>query len=105
MAWFVYLLRCRDGSLYTGCTDNVERRLAAHQAGKGAKYTRSRLPVELVYRETAADRSAALRREAAVKRLPRREKLKLLEGREAPLEGPSGAEAGMTETPTAGSEA
>lgn len=79
MAWFVYLLRCRDGSLYTGCTDNVERRLSVHQSGKGAKYTRSRLPVELVYQEPAADRSAALRREAAIKRLPRREKLKLLE--------------------------
>lgn len=79
MAWFVYLLRCRDGSLYTGCTDNVERRLAVHQSGKGAKYTRSRLPVELVYQEPAADRSAALRREAAIKRLPRKEKLKLLE--------------------------
>lgn len=79
MAWFVYLLRCRDGSLYTGCTDNVERRLAVHQSGKGAKYTRSRLPVELVYQEPAADRSAALRREAAIKRLPRKEKLELLE--------------------------
>lgn len=79
VAWFVYLLRCRDGSLYTGCTDNVERRLAVHQSGKGAKYTRSRLPVELVYQEPAADRSAALRREAAIKRLPRKEKLKLLE--------------------------
>lgn len=79
MAWFVYMLRCRDGSLYTGCTDHVERRLAVHRSGKGAKYTRSRLPVELVYQETVADRSAALRREAAIKRLPRREKLKLLE--------------------------
>lgn len=79
VAWFVYLLRCRDGSLYTGCTDNVERRLAVHQSGKGAKYTRSRLPVELVYQEPAADRSAALRREAAIKRLPRKEKLELLE--------------------------
>lgn len=79
VAWFVYMLRCRDGSLYTGCTDDVERRLAVHQSGKGAKYTRSRLPVELVYQEPVEDRSAALRREAAIKRLSRREKLKLLE--------------------------
>lgn len=81
VAWFVYMLRCRDGSLYTGCTDHVERRLAAHQSGKGAKYTRSRLPVELVYQEEAADRSAALRREAAIKKLTRKEKLELLEGK------------------------
>lgn len=78
VAWFVYMLRCRDGSLYTGCTDDLERRLAVHQSGKGAKYTRSRLPVELVYQEPAEDRSGALRREAAIKRLPRREKLRLL---------------------------
>ena len=73
------MLRCGDGSLYTGCTDCVERRLAVHQSGKGAKYTRSRLPVELVYQEAAEDRSAALRREAAIKRLSRKEKLSLLE--------------------------
>ena len=78
LAWYVYLLRCGDGSLYTGATDNVPRRLAAHQAGKGAKYTRSRLPVELVYQETLPDRSAALRREAAIKRLPRARKLALI---------------------------
>ena len=78
LAWYVYLLRCGDGSLYTGATDNVPRRLAAHQAGKGAKYTRSRLPVELVYQETCPDRSAALRREAAIKRLPRNRKLALI---------------------------
>ena len=77
--WFVYMLRCRDGSLYTGCTDHVERRLAVHQSGKGAKYTRSRLPVELVYQEEAVDRSAALRREAAIKKLTRQEKLSLVE--------------------------
>lgn len=80
MSWWVYLLRCGDGSLYTGSTDDVERRLAVHQSGRGAKYTRSHLPVELVYREAAADRSAALRREAAVKRLSRAEKLRLVEG-------------------------
>ena len=80
MAWFVYMLRCCDGSLYTGCTDHVERRLSVHQSGKGAKYTRSRLPVELVYQEMVADRSAALRREAAIKKLSRKEKLNLLRG-------------------------
>lgn len=79
MAWTVYMLRCGDGSLYTGCTNNLSRRLAAHQSGKGAKYTRSRPPVELVYQEAAADKSAALRRETAIKRLERREKLALIE--------------------------
>lgn len=79
MAWYVYMLRCRDGSLYTGCTDDVERRLAVHSSGKGAKYTRSRLPVTLVYQEEAADKSAALRREAAIKRLTRVQKLVLLQ--------------------------
>lgn len=82
MAWTVYILRCRDGSLYTGCTGNLDRRLRAHQSGRGAKYTRSRLPVELVYQEEAADRSAALRREWAIKHLTRAQKLALLEGGE-----------------------
>ena len=75
LAWFVYMLWCGDGSLYTGCTDNVPRRLAVHQSGKGAKYTRSRLPVSLAYTEELADKSAALRREAGIKRLSRRQKL------------------------------
>ena len=79
MVWYVYLLRCGDGSLYTGVTNDLSRRLAAHQAGRGAKYTRSRRPVELVYQEMLPDRSAALRREAAIKRLPRTGKLALLE--------------------------
>ena len=69
--YYVYLLRCADGTLYTGFTNDLARRLAAHNAGKGAKYTRSRLPVELIYQEPAADRSAALRREAALKKLPK----------------------------------
>lgn len=84
MPWFVYMLRCRDGSLYTGCTDDVQRRLAVHQSGKGAKYTRSRLPVELAYQEEAADKSAALRREAAIKRLSRAGKWTLIEEKERP---------------------
>ena len=75
MGWTVYILRCGDGTLYTGCTNDLPRRLEAHQSGRGAKYTRSRLPVELVYREGVADKSAALRREAAIKRLERRKKL------------------------------
>ena len=62
MSYYVYLLRCGDGSLYTGYTDDVERRLVVHQSGKGAKYTRSRLPVELVYSEELPDKSAALDR-------------------------------------------
>jgi len=79
MEWFVYILRCGDGSLYTGITDNVEKRLAAHRAGKGAKYTRGRGPLELVYRECVPDRPAALRREAQIKRLTRAEKLTLID--------------------------
>lgn len=82
MDWTVYILRCGDGTLYTGCTNDLPRRLAAHQSGRGAKYTRSRLPVALVYREAAPDKSSALRREAAVKRLDRRDKLRLIGGEE-----------------------
>lgn len=74
----VYILRCADGTLYTGCTNDLSHRLKVHQSGKGAKYTRSRLPVELVYREEAPDKSQALRREAAIKRLSRAEKLRLI---------------------------
>lgn len=80
MGYFVYMLRCGDGSLYTGVTTDVCRRVAAHNRGKGAKYTRSRLPVALAYQEIAPDRAAALRRERAIKRLTRREKLALAEG-------------------------
>ena len=78
MPAFVYLLRCRDGSLYCGWTDDLERRVATHNAGKGARYTRSRLPVRLMWNEEVADRSAALKRELAVKRLTRAEKLALI---------------------------
>ena len=63
MAWWVYMLRCRDGSLYTGVTTDVERRFAQHRAGTGAKYTRSHPPEAVVYRETLPDKPAALRRE------------------------------------------
>ncbi len=77
MGWFVYMLRCGDGSIYTGISTDPLRRLAEHAAGKGAAYTRSRLPVELVWQEELADRSAALRRELQIKRLARTEKLAL----------------------------
>ena len=79
MPYYVYILRCGDDTLHTGSTDNVERRLAVHQSGKGAKYTRSRHPLALVYREELADKSAALKREAAIKRLTRTQKLQLIE--------------------------
>ena len=78
MAYYVYILRCGDGTLYTGSTNDVPRRLAIHQSGKGAKYTRSRLPVALAYWEELPDKSTALRREAAIKGLSRREKLALI---------------------------
>ena len=77
--WYLYMLRCRDGSLYTGITTDVEKRLEQHRSGKGAKYTRGRGPLELVYTEECGDHSAALRRELAIKALPREEKWKLLE--------------------------
>ena len=77
--WYVYMLRCSDGTLYTGCTNDLERRLAAHNAGKGAKYTKVRRPCTLVYHEEAADRSAALSREAAIKKLRRCDKILLIE--------------------------
>lgn len=79
MSWFVYMLRCGDGTLYTGVTDDVSRRLAAHRSGKGAKYTRGRGPLELVYQEAVPDKSAALKREIALKRLTRQEKERLIE--------------------------
>lgn len=72
--WLVYLLRCRDGSLYTGITTDLPRRLAAHAAGRASRYTRSRLPVTLAYSEPQPSHSAALKREAAIKRLRRPQK-------------------------------
>lgn len=77
--YYVYLLRCADGTLYTGFTNDLARRLAAHNAGRGAKYTRSRLPVELVYWENFSNKSSALKREYAIKRLSRAEKLSLIQ--------------------------
>lgn len=77
--WTVYILECGDGTLYTGITDDLDRRLRAHAEGKGAKYTRGRGPLKLCYREAAADKSAALKRECAIKRLQKREKLELIQ--------------------------
>ncbi len=78
MSWVVYMLRCADGSLYTGITNHLARRLAAHRAGTASRYTRARRPVRLVYQERRRTRSAALKREAAIKRLPRAAKLAML---------------------------
>ena len=77
--WVLYILSCKDGSLYTGITDDLERRLAQHRTGKGAKYTRGRSPLTLVYQELCPSHSDALKREYCVKRLKRAEKQKLIE--------------------------
>lgn len=75
---YVYILRCRDNSLYTGWTNNLERRVKAHSSGKGAKYTKARLPIELVYFEEFEDKIEAMKREYAIKQLKRKEKLILI---------------------------
>ena len=84
MAYWVYILRCADGTLYTGYTNNVDRRCAVHNSGRGAKYTRSRRPVTVVYRERCDDRSGALRREAAIKSLTRPQKEQLIAAADVP---------------------
>ena len=76
--WIVYVVRCRDGSLYTGITNDLERRLKQHNAGTASRYTRSRLPVKLVYEESSESRSSALRRELAIKAMTRRQKLAMI---------------------------
>lgn len=76
--WKVYIVKCADTTFYTGITNGLDKRLKAHDAGTGAKYTKSRGPVELVYAETSADRSAASKREYAIKQLSRAEKLVLI---------------------------
>ncbi len=76
--WFLYMLRCKDGSFYTGITLEPPRRLAQHNAGKASRYTRARLPVKMVYLEKCKTRSLALRREYAVKSLTRRQKENLI---------------------------
>jgi len=79
--WFVYILRCSDRTLYTGITVDLEHRLEAHQLGAAAKYTRSRRPVSLLYQERQHDRSSALKREAALRRLGRTGKLAVIAAR------------------------
>lgn len=78
--WVVYILECGDGTLYTGITDDLERRLLRHSQGKGAKYTRGRGPLVLRYRESCAGHSEALKREAQIKRMSREQKLALCAG-------------------------
>lgn len=78
--WFVYILRCRNGSLYTGITNNLEARLAKHTAGKGAKYTRAFGPVRLVYRKRMKSPTAARQREAEIKSWPKAAKEQLVAG-------------------------
>lgn len=78
MGYFVYLVECADGTLYTGISTDVARRVAEHNAGTGAKYTRARRPVRVVYVEEAGDRSEASRREFEIKRLSRKEKEALI---------------------------
>ena len=77
--WYLYILRCGDGTLYTGLTTDVHRRLEAHRQGRGAKYTRGRGPLELIYQEKCGTHSEALKRELAVKQLSRAEKETLIE--------------------------
>lgn len=88
--WHVYIVRCRDGTLYTGIAIDVSKRLEAHRSGVGAKYTRSRLPISLVYEEHQPDRSSALRREAALRLMGREAKLALIcpHPRSSPMGGP-----------------
>ena len=81
MSAFVYIVECRDGTFYTGWTNDLEKRLAAHNDGSGAKYTRGRGPVKLVYSEECASKGAALSRELAIKRLDRGGKLQLITGK------------------------
>ena len=80
--WWVYMLECRDGSLYTGVAKDVAKRLAEHRKGTASKYTRSRVPLALVYREPTRTRSTALKREAQIKRLSRLSKLSLIAGQQ-----------------------
>ena len=86
--YYVYILRCSDGTLYTGIATDVSRRAAVHNSGKGAKYTRSRRPVTVVYQEPQPDRSAALKREFEIKQLSRPQKLQLIAAQAAEKDQP-----------------
>ncbi len=79
---YTYMLECADGTLYTGWTNDLVKRLKTHNAGRGGRYTRSRLPVKLVYVEEHEQRSEAMRREVQIKQLPRTEKLKLIQSKQ-----------------------
>lgn len=74
---YTYMVRCRDGTIYTGWTTRLERRIAEHNSGKGAKYTRSRGPVELIYYEESASKQEAMKRECEIKKMSRKQKLEL----------------------------
>ena len=78
MAWHVYIIECSDGTLYTGITNDLDRRITAHNDGRGAKYTKSRRPVHLRYNEPAVDRKNASQREYAIKSLRKAEKMRLI---------------------------
>ncbi len=78
MEWYIYILRCSDDTLYTGATNNLAKRILTHQKGKGAKYTKSRLPIVVLYSECCANKSEALQRERQIKKMTRQEKLKLI---------------------------
>jgi putative endonuclease len=76
--YFVYILKCKDGSLYTGITNDIEKRMEVHRSGKGSKYVRARSPFELVYKEEHEDKSSALKREIQIKKMERYNKLELI---------------------------
>lgn len=77
--YYIYMLKCKDGSIYTGYTDNIYKRIVKHRSGKGAKYTRGRGPFELVHYESFLTKEEAMQREAAIKKLTKEAKLKLIE--------------------------
>ena len=79
MGWSVYILECNDGSLYTGITNDLEKRIQAHEAGQGAKYTRGKGPLNLIYKELHRNRSQASKRESEIKKLTRQEKIALID--------------------------
>tara|TARA_Y100000590_G_C15440756_1_gene908792 strand:+ start:617 stop:856 length:240 start_codon:yes stop_codon:yes gene_type:complete len=76
--WYVYILKCNDNSLYTGITNNLNKRVATHNSGKGAKYTKTRTPVSLIYKESFETKAESLKREIEIKKLNRKEKLALI---------------------------
>tara|TARA_B100001029_G_scaffold35998_1_gene27466 strand:+ start:608 stop:847 length:240 start_codon:yes stop_codon:yes gene_type:complete len=79
LIWYVYIIECKDNSLYTGITNNLSKRLEVHNSGKGAKYTKTRLPVKLVYKEIYRTKEESLKRESEIKKLKRSEKLTLFD--------------------------